>query len=41
MLFVSVPKEAYLATVSVTGILLLVSLALLGHLIIFHFYLRK
>ena len=40
-LFISVPKEAYLATVSVTAILLLISLGLLGHLIVFHFYLSK
>eukprot|EP00795_Rhopilema_esculentum_P001638 gene1638-16104_t len=39
-LFVLVQNEsAYLAIISITGILLLVTLGLLGHLIIFHFYL--
>jgi len=39
VLIVAVPEEVYLATISITGILLLISLCLLGHLIIFHFYL--
>ena len=40
-LFAAVPKQAYLAAISTIGILLLISLGLLAHLIIFHFYLSK